>query len=167
MSTDHAHNDPQHAVPLRCARLVGTVNVPLEVSDAFRFFTPIGEKEWAPGWDPLFPIPVEDDSQPGTVFEIAHDGVHSVWVVCRRESNHLIHYARVIPGKDAGTIAVRVASNPPGSVATIEYELTALSATAAIDLARFASHYPQFLAEWEQLIGDACLRSTPSKTVKE
>lgn len=152
MASDHVHDDPRPAASLYHARLVGAVKVPFDPADAFRLFTPLGEKEWAHGWDPLFPTPVEDDSQPGTVFEIAHDDTRSVWVVCQRESNNLIQYARVIPGKNAGTVTVRLVPQSTGSVATVEYELTALSARAATELAHFASHYPQFLSEWEESI---------------
>jgi hypothetical protein len=136
---------------------VGTVKVPLVGADAFRLFTPIGEKVWAQGWDPLFPSPVEDDSQPGTVFEIVQHATHSVWVVCQREPDRFIHYARVVLGQNAGTVKVNLTAEPPGTVATVEYELTALNTAAATDLARFAAHYPQFLAEWEASIARACL----------
>jgi hypothetical protein len=40
-------------------------------------------------------------------------------------------------------------------VATVDYDLTALSGEAAADLARFATHYPQYLQHWEQAIADA------------
>ena len=164
MSIDHATDDLQSVAPLYHARLVGTVEVPLAGPDAFRLFTPIGEKVWAQDWDPLFTTPVEDDSQPGTVFEIDHhDAIRSAWVVCRREPGQLIHYARFIPGKNAGTIIVHLTATPSGSIATIEYELTALSAAAAADLAQFAAHYPKFLSEWEEAIAKACLLSTPLK----
>jgi hypothetical protein len=158
MSIERASHDAQPAVPLYHANLVGTVKVPLQGSDAFHLFTPIGEKEWAQGWEPLFPSPVDDDSQPGTVFEIEHHGTRSVWVVCQCEPDRFIHYARVVLGQNAGTVIVHLADEPAGSVATVEYELTALNDAAARDLARFASHYSQFLAEWEASIAEACLR---------
>lgn len=163
MSVDHA-TDLKSVALLYHARLVGTVKVPLTGPDAFHLFTPIGEKLWDQDWDPLFPKPVDDDSQPGTVFEIAqHDALRSAWIVCRREPGQLIHYARFVPGKNAGTIIVNLTATPSGSIATVEYELTALCATAAADLSQFASHYPRFLAEWEESIAKACVINTLMK----
>jgi hypothetical protein len=40
-------------------------------------------------------------------------------------------------------------------VATVEYDLTALSAEAAGGLARFAAGYSQFLRHWEEAIAAA------------
>lgn len=156
MAADQGSEDRLPHFPLYHARLVGTVQVPLLGADAFNLFTPVGEKVWAHGWDPLFPATVEDDSQPGTVFEIAQHGARSVWIVCGRKKHELIHYARVIPGQNAGTVIVRLESKPTGSVATIEYELTALTLSAAIELSHFASNYPRFLATWEESIAAAC-----------
>ena len=39
-------------------------------------------------------------------------------------------------------------------MATIEYDLTALSHAAEAELATFASHYEQFLAGWERAIAE-------------
>lgn len=109
--------------------------------EALRLFTPLGEKAWADGWDPLFSAPLEDDgSRPGTVFEVAHNGDYSVWIVCRFEAERVVQYARLIPGKSAGTVTVSIATESDGSVATVEYELTALSDSAADELMRFAAH---------------------------
>jgi len=119
----------------------------------------MGEKAWADGWDPLFPAPMDGDgSIPGTVFEVAHDGNRSVWVVCRCEPDRVVQYARLIPGKNAGMITVTLAPGSGGSVATVEYELTALSDTAADELAVFAAHYTEYLAGWDAAIGEACSR---------
>jgi len=151
-NTEHrGQSHPTHRVVL-----AGTVRVHLPVSEAFHLFTPLGEKAWADGWDPTFPAPVEGDgSNRGTVFEAAHDGDRSVWVACRCEPPRVVQYARLIPGKNAGTVTVTLATAPEGSVATVEYDLTALSDAAASDLARFAAHYPEFLVGWEVAIDKA------------
>jgi hypothetical protein len=162
MSDNHAGMSPRYNDHHpRYVRLVGTVRVPLTGPAAFRLFTPLGEKVWAQGWDPHFAAPVEDDSRPGTVFEVAHDDVRSVWVVCRRDPDRLIQYARLIPGKNAGTITVTLETKTTESVATVEYALTALTDTATTELARFASHYPQYLAHWETAIAYACAEGSP------
>lgn len=160
------HGTPEHGTPepspadpapVRRARLSGSVRLPPGCETALFLFTPRGEKLWADGWDPQFPAPAEDDTEPGTVFETTHGPQRTTWVVCAREPGRSVRYARVVHGQNAGTVTVTL--NDAGT-ATVEYDLTALSDEAAADLARFAAHYAQYLQHWEQAIADAT--STPS-----
>jgi len=134
------------------------VRLPPGYEPALFLFTPRGEKLWAEGWDPLFPAPADDDTEPGTVFETVHGQQHTTWVVCAREPGRSLRYARIAHGRDAGTVTVTLGAEPaPGGsrVATIEYDLTALSDEAAAGLARFAAGYPQYLRHWETAIAAA------------
>jgi hypothetical protein len=134
------------------------VRLPPGCERAWFLFTPRGEKLWAEGWDPVFPDPGDDDTEPGTVFETAHGPQRTTWVVCAREPGRSVRYARLAHGRDAGTVTVTLGGGTaPGEsrVATVEYDLTALSAEAAVGLARFAAGYPQFLRHWEEAIADA------------
>ncbi len=65
-------------------RLSGWIEVSLPTDEAFELFTPCGEREWAYGWDPTFPVPTVDDSEPGTVFETDADGHRGTWLVTDR-----------------------------------------------------------------------------------
>ena len=65
-------------------RLSKRIRVALPAEEAFRLFTPRGECEWAPGWDPTFPAPTDDDSEPGTVFQIDAHGHRGTWLVTDR-----------------------------------------------------------------------------------
>lgn len=133
-------------------RLSGSVRLPPGYEPALFLFTPRGEKLWAEGWDPRFPAPAGDDTEPGTVFETSHDQERTTWVVCAREPGRSVRYARIAHGQNAGTVTVTL--DGAGAV-TVDYDLTALSGEAATELARFAAHYPQFLQHWEQAIADA------------
>jgi hypothetical protein len=128
-------------------RLTGTVDVLLPPDEALALFTPAGEREWVPGWDPAFPA--GEDSSPGTTFT-THG--RTVWVVADR-TPHSMRYARVTPGVCAGTVEVRC--EPAGSQtrAHVAYDLTALGDPAALDL--FADGYDAMLAEWERMIAGA------------
>ena len=151
------HNSIDPA-PLTRARLSGSVRLPPGYEPAWLLFTPRGEKLWADGWDPVFPAPADDDTEPGTVFETAHGRQRTTWVVCAREPGRSVRYARIAHGRDAGTVTVTLNEAPaPGGarVATVEYDLTALSAEAGAELARFAAGYPQYLRHWEEAIADA------------
>nr|BFE77861.1 hypothetical protein GCM10020093_004620 [Planobispora longispora] len=112
-------------------RLTGALTVPLPPDEAFRLFTARGEELWVDGWQPRFPVPVEDDTEPGTVFETGAHGEATVWVVLARERGRSISYARVTPGSRAGTVSVTLepAGRPAreygeASEVTVTYDLT-------------------------------------------
>ena len=115
-----------------------TLRVPLPPERALHLFTPVGERAWAPGWDPVFPAgEAGDGGAPGTVFLTGG----STWVVVDREPDR-VRYARVLPGVRAGTVEVRLRPDGPDTLADVTYETTALS-DAPFD--------PE-LAHWEQEI---------------
>lgn len=149
---------PAGPAPLTRARLSGSVRLPPGYEPALFLFTPRGETLWADGWDPMFPAPASDDTEPGTVFETVHGQQRTTWVVCARMPGRSVRYARLAHGRDAGIVTVTLDDDAaPGQarVATVDYDLTALSGEAAAALAQFAAGYPQFLQHWEEAIADA------------
>jgi hypothetical protein len=133
-------------------RLTGELRVPLPPDDAFRLFTPLGERDWVAGWDPVFPAPVEDDAAPGAVFTTAADGHSGTWVVVDRDGCRGVRYARVVAGRDAGTVTVQLAAAEGHTRVRVTYELTALSEAGDRWLRRFADGYPGFLQSWERAL---------------
>lgn len=131
-------------------KLTGSLTVALPVPDAVVLFTPRGERRWAPGWDPHFPDPVEDDAAPGTVFE-THG---TTWLVVDREPTR-IRYARLTPGRTAGTVTVALADAAGHSDVTVTYELTALTVAGRDHLREFATGYRAYLASWQEAIAAA------------
>jgi hypothetical protein len=100
-----------------------TLRVPLPVAEALHLFTPVGERAWAPGWDPVFPAGEQGDgAAPGTVFLTGE----SVWVAVDREPDR-VRYARVLPGVRAGTIEVRLRPDGDEALADVTYVTTALN----------------------------------------
>lgn len=97
---------------------------------------------------------VDDDSAPGTVWQV-HGDAAAVWIACRREPWRLVQYARVIPSRNAGTVTVSLEGDGVESVVTVEYHLTALSDQGGEMLDHFAATYDVFLASWESAIRDA------------
>ena len=137
-------------------RLTGRLHVGLPPAAAFRLFTPCGEQDWADGWQPHFPAPAPDDTEPGTVFETSAHGQHTIWLVTERERGCRIGYTRVTPGHQAGTVTVRLTAAGDGSEVEVTYQLTALSDAAGRHLADFADGYDGYLRSWEEAI-DALL----------
>ncbi|GAB3966271.1 hypothetical protein GCM10029978_031030 [Actinoallomurus acanthiterrae] len=153
MTADPGRRDP---APAARHRLTGTIRVGLPPEEAFRLFTPVGERDWVDGWDPRFPVPTEDDTAPGTAFETAAHGRVTTWVVTAREPGRAVSYARVTPGAQAGTVSVVLdGEDGPGTRVTVTYELTALTEAAQDELRHFAAGYPDFLRSWERAIGVA------------
>jgi hypothetical protein len=133
-------------------RLTGRIQVDLPPGEAFRLFTPRGERDWAHGWDPRFPAPAPDDTEPGTVFETHAHGQHTIWLVTGREPGKRISYARVTPGDQAGTVTVTITGSGGRSEAEVTYQLTPLTSAAAGKLREFADSYPAFLRSWQDAI---------------
>lgn len=131
--------------------LTGRVAVALPPKEAFRLFTPLGEREWVDNWDPRFPDPVDDDTAPGTVFQTTNHGGTTTWVVVDREPGVRMRYARIAPAT-AGTVEVVLEAADGGSEVTVTYQLTALTEAARPELAAFADGYAEFLGEWRDAI---------------
>jgi hypothetical protein len=133
-------------------RLTGRIRVPLPPGDAFRLFTPRGEQDWAHGWQPRFPAPAPDDTEPGTVFETSAHGAPTIWLVTERQPGERISYARVTPGGLAGTVTVALRPDGRHSEVEVTYTLTALTGTAGHHLREFADGYPAYLQSWQDAI---------------
>jgi hypothetical protein len=135
----------------------GIVRVASSPERALRYFTPEGERAWAPGWDPVYPAAPEDDTALGTVFVTHGHGHDTVWVVVDRTERSM-RYARVSPDVQAGTVNVQCLADGQATRAEITYDLTALRPAAQAALQRFADGYDNFLKEWERLIATALAR---------
>jgi len=133
-------------------RLTGRIQVGLPPDEAFRFFTPRGEQDWVSGWEPRFPAPTPDDTQPGTVFETKAHGQTTIWLVLDRQWGKRISYARVTPGDRAGTVTIVVHPTGRHSEVEVTYEMTALTGAAGLGLREFADNYPTYLQSWEDAI---------------
>ena len=130
----------------------GTSRVPVSADRALRLFTPTGEREWAEGWNPVFPAEARDDGAPGTVFVThAHGGGQAIWMVAHR-TEHSMRYARAVPGVWAGTVEVRCEPAGSQAVAHVTYDLTALHDAQRPRLREFAAGFDALLHEWEHAL---------------
>ncbi len=133
-------------------QLTGRIHVDLPPGEALRLFTPLGEQDWVPGWQPRFPAPAADDTEPGTVFETAAHGHDSVWIVTERQPGVRIAYARLTPGSQAGTVTVTISPAGGHSDVEVTYRLTALTEEGASRLREFAEGYAAYLRSWQDAI---------------
>ena len=143
-------------------RLSERIRVALPAEEAFQLFTPRGEREWAQEWNPTFPVPTDDDSEPGTVFQVDAHGRRGTWLVTEREWGRRIAYAQVVPDQRAGSITVTLDAIEGESEVEVVYELTPLSEVGKRDLEQFAENYGAFLRSWQDEIA-TCLKNRATK----
>jgi hypothetical protein len=142
----------------------GIVRVALPPERALGYFTPEGERVWAPEWNPIYPAASEDDTAVNVVFVTGGHGHDTVWVVVD-SSDRAMRYAQVVPGVRAGTVNVQCLPDGQATRAEITYDLTALTHAAQAALQHFADGYDDFLREWERLIAAALPREpSPGRT---
>jgi len=132
--------------------LYGSFPLALPPDEAFLLFTASGERSWVDGWDPHFPSPPADETEPGTVFTTAHGPHPTTWVVARRERRRVIAYANVTPGERATLITVGLEPAPTGTTVTVTYDVTALDPGANAGVQAFAAGYAEYLDGWRDRI---------------
>lgn len=116
--------------------------------------TPLGEKAWAHGWDPviLFQAPSPGT---GTVFAIRRSGhPDTIWLLEKFDAaaRH-VRYLHVTPGSNVTEIDIRLAAaadDPGQTAAAIRYTYTGFSerGNALVD-SKTAVEYRRFMQEWE------------------
>ena len=143
----------------RHVRRSGTIELDGPPDAAFALFTPAGEKEWVPEWDPVFLQPASGEARPGMVFTTGHGGEETLWsAVDYAPERRYVRYARVTPGSRFGFVEVACEAAAGGrSRATISYTLTALTekGNAQID-AVDDTNYAAMLETWKAKV-NACL----------
>lgn len=134
----------------------GDFLLPLPPADAVSLFTPEGERLWAGSeWDPAYPMPggADDASAPGTIFTTESESGTATWIVLDH-SDYEMRYARVVPGRIAGTITVACveAAEPDQTRVSVTYDVTSLSPEGAAFIKELEATYDQFLDDWRQHI---------------
>jgi hypothetical protein len=122
----------------------------------FPLFTPLGEKLWVEGWDPLIIYPPDGHAENGAVFTThGHDDSDTVWVMTQFEPDrHQATYVRVSQHSHVATIAVQcVAEGTANTSATLTYTFTGLTAHGNEYVDTFSEqHYHEWLQQWELAI---------------
>lgn len=96
----------------------------------FRLFSPLGEKAWAEGWDPVVVYPPSGATQEGMVFTVRQPhGQSGIWTVAAYQPEEFyIRYLVVVPDSRVSVIDIRCAPNPDQTTQVqVIYTHTALS----------------------------------------
>ena len=129
------------------------MHVALPAGQAIGLFTPEGEREWAPGWNPIYDSDRPSEA-PGTTFMTTAGGVQTIWIIIDidREAK-TAQYARTTPEHHAGIVSVRCEDTEPGaSVARVEYDMTSLSERAGALGAFTSARFNHMMEEWAEAI---------------
>lgn len=134
--------------------------LPVPPRDAFAWFSPEGERAWAPGWRPEYLHPRDGSLQSGLVFRTEAGGEPTLWLLLRYDrAKWEAEYVRMVPDSRVGTVAVvcRPAEGNSTEV-SVAYRLTALCDAGNRRLAEFTDEaFAAMMHEWKAAIC-ACLR---------
>ncbi|MBI1744065.1 hypothetical protein HYR54_13510 [Candidatus Acetothermia bacterium] len=90
-----------------------TIQLSASASRVFPLFEPIGEKQWAEGWDPHMLYPASGVTQEGSVFTTqSHESSPTIWTVTHFDPEKFqITYLRVTPDSNVAKVEIHCADN--------------------------------------------------------
>lgn len=143
----------------------GVFDLACDVETAFPLFSPEGEREWAPGWNPRAVFPETITFAPNTVFRLGAGSEESLWTILEADwQAHRAEYVRFAPASHAARITVKADPlGSDGSQITVTYTVTAFGEQAATVLEPFSEPaYAQRMREWQRQVS-ACLEKPASR----
>ena len=137
------------------ATFTGKLEVRAPVEQAFPLFSPPGEVQWVPGWNPEYVEPPVSAWEQGQVFRTEEERGQAVWVVARLDrALHDVEYYRVEPGRYVARIAVvcRAGAGDRTEVSTA-YSFVGLSDIGNQDIAAMTQEaYDGKMVRWVEWI---------------
>ncbi len=127
-------------------------------------FTARGEREWAPGWDPVI---LSGDVERGSAFETCRNGQATTWIVVDyRAAEGRASYARLAQGAHIGLVdVVCTESAGGGTEVSVTYTLTPLNDAAKAGVEAFLepARYGSMIEEWRAATAAALERLTTAQ----
>ncbi len=144
--------------PFKAQRITRTTTIQLSAppDQVFPLFEPLGEKLWAPNWEPVMIYPPAGSPETNAVFTTReHDGPPTVWIIAQFDpAQFQIIYVRVAPHSHVATIAVHCASEGAEmTTARVSYTFTGLTAQGNAYVNTFSEdYYHAWILQWERAI---------------
>ena len=120
----------------------------------FPMFTALGERSWAPGWEPVL---LSGSEERGSAFRTRdHHGRTTTWIVTDyRPAEGRVSYARLAEDSNIGLVDVACTPSPSGGTeVSVRYTLTSVSQQGQSFVQEFLSdvHYKQMIEEWRSAV---------------
>lgn len=156
--TSHPPPAPSPGFAPRQVSRLYTQSLAAPPDEILPLLTPVGEKAWARGWDPviLFEAPPPGT---GTVFATRDPGQpDTVWLLESFDpAARRVRYVHVTPGSDVTEIDIQLRPAPtPGlTEAEVRYTYTGFSerGNQLVD-AMTEEHYRRFMLDWERELNE-------------
>ncbi len=137
-----------HDVALR-----GQLALSADADRVFPLFSPVGERQWVPGWSPELLHPPGVEWAEGQVFRTREDTAEDVvWIVTRLDpAEHRVEYRRVVPGRYVATVEVRCrAEGDRRTRVDVSYSYVGLSEAGNREIdAMSQPAYDEKMARWQ------------------
>ena len=146
----------------RSIDLRGTLLVDAPVEKAFPLFSPLGEKDWVPEWNPELIHPMGAIWERGQIFLTKEERGDALWIVTAQDrEHHSAEYWRLEP--DRITARVRVRCNEEDGERTrveVAYRFVGLSETGNEDIAAMSeAAFDEKMLRWQGWIGEHLART--------
>jgi len=133
-----------------------TIEIQARPHAVFPLFTPMGEKKWVEGWDPVTHYPRSGEAMEGAIFTTRSEGeAETVWAIVAYEPDETrVKYVRVTPGSRIAVVEVQCEESAAGATrARVTYTLTALSEEGNRYVSDFTEAcYREYIDSWQQAI---------------
>ncbi len=138
-------------------------------AQVFPLFTARGEREWAPGWEPLMLSGAEER---GSAFQTRNgQGQTTTWIVIDyRPAEGRASYARLAQDSNIGLVDVVCSDCAGGGTeVSVRYTLTPLNAAGAALVDEFLdpARYGRMVDEWREATSAALARLTAKPAGRE
>lgn len=134
------------------------IRVPLPPRQALPLFTPKGEEDWVPGWQPRYHEPKSGQTQTGMVFETGEGDGRTLWTCLEWDTAALrASYLRVVPGNRVSRVYISCKEDAARqSEVTVRYEHIAISAQGETWLSELTQEkFEVEIDEWQGYIANA------------
>ncbi|MFC2083111.1 hypothetical protein ACFLSG_03635 [Candidatus Bipolaricaulota bacterium] len=126
------------------------------VSRIFPLFSPLGEREWAEGWDPTVVWPADEIVRERMVFTVQHgDGPETMWIVSKYDEREAVIEYTVHESKSVHWIFIRcrAAQDEESTEAEVTYTYVGTNEDARQQNAHHLAYmYKHNLKNWEYAI---------------
>lgn len=111
------------------------------------------ERDWSPGWNPVFAWPDSPADREGMVFTVAHGHKTSVWINTQYDPEHgRFQYVYVVPDVMAALLTLTLSPREAHTIVRVRYERTALSPDASSIVQEMAQQDDRAAPDWERAI---------------